>query len=588
MRVLFLYNEVESVGLEYLSKVLREDGHETALVFDPKLFDFFHHDYNTPLLKRMFSFREEVEQRILEYAPDVVGFQILTANYEWCCRLASFIREHLPETTILAGGYHATSSAESVLRSGLFDWIIRGEAEDAILEFMDSLEAGEVDTTIDNLAYLDGGDLETAPYVENPLRPYEQDLDRYGMADKELFWHLGWPFHIAHMSEWRRGCPWGCTFCGNNYYRRIYFPDRKDYMFTRMFLRSRTPDDVLAELRHVKATYDPPLMRINDDDICADEEFLRELAEKMTDAERIPFKAFVIPNNINERTIGYLKQIGCQQLQMGVQSLNPDIRKMIGRPNSDSQIARAIDLCAKAGIGLYVDQIFGLPGETEEDCKKIERFYREHRADVVSVYWLDIWAGADILQQSVNAGTITQEQADFIAQHSGTETDEHGCISTERQWSNEFSKPYARRLEIRNVFSPRVADWLIDSGAWKVVDKLGLYRWIRLFHALRASLNPTRFPQAKHGYDIGWARYPRFVMHFGWMKLRGVLTRKNTLPLIVRPALTARPGGDELRARVEARRAKAAGAVEGEVVDAEAVETTDVPQASSVSSVRRR
>lgn len=559
MRVLFLYNEVESVGLEYLSKVLREDGHETALVFDPKLFDFFQHDYNSPLLKRAFSFRRQVEQRILEAAPDVVGFQILTANFEWCCGLARFIREHLPDTTILAGGYHATASGETVLRTGLFDWVIRGEAEDAIVEFMDSLETGEVDTSIDNLAYLDGSDLQTAPYVENPLRPYVQDLDRFGMADKELFWQLGWPFHVAHMSEWRRGCPWGCTFCGNNYYRRIYYPDRKDYMFTRLFLRSRSPDDVLAELREVKAEYDPPLMRINDDDVAADEEFLRELAEKMTDAERIPFKAFIIPNNINERTISYLKTIGCQQLQMGVQSLNPEIRKMIGRPNSDRQIARAIDLCNQAGIGLYVDQIFGLPGETEADCEKIERFYREHRADVVSVYWLDIWAGADILEQAVNAGTITQEQADFIAERSGTDTHEHGSISTERTWSNEFSKPYARRLQIRNVFSPRVGDWLIDTGAWKVVDKLGLYRWIRLFQALRASLDPTRFPHAKHGYDIGWARYPRFVLHFGWMKIRGALTRRNTLPLIVRPPLRARPSLDELRARVAARRGHARG-----------------------------
>ncbi len=538
MRVLFPYNEVESLGLQYLSKALREAGHETALVFDPKLFDFFHHDYNNSLLKRLFSFEEQVLQRIVEYAPDVVGFQILTANYEWCCRLARHIREHLPDTVIVAGGYHATSSAASVLESGLFDWVIRGEAEDAIVEFVDSLQHGEVDRSIENLAYRDAD----GSTIENPLRPYESDLDRYGMPDKELFQELGGPFRVAHMSEWRRGCPWGCTFCGNNYYRRIYYPDRKDYMFTRDFLRSRSVDDVLSELRDVKARYDPPLMRINDDDIAADEAFLKEMAEKMTDAERIPFKAFAIPNNINERTIRYLKKIGCKQLQMGVQSLNPKIRKLIGRPNSDRQIANAIEQCRQHGIGLYVDQIFGLPGETEEDCKKIESFYRTHRADVVSVYFLDIWAGADILQQAVNAGTITQEQADTIAKHSGLDTDEHGCISNERAWSNNFSRKYADRLKIRNVFSPRVADWLLDSGAWRVVDKLGLPRWIRLFHALRATVNIRRFPRAQHGYDIGWARYPRFVMHFGWMKVRSFFKRGPTLPIVVRP-----PSGPQAR-----------------------------------------
>ena len=539
MRVLFLYNEVESVGLQYLSKSLRKAGHETALVFDPKLFDFFRHEYNSKLLKRIFSFEEQVMERVRQYKPDVIGLQMLTANFDWCCKYARRIREEFPDIPIVAGGYHATASSESVLRTGLVDWIIRGEGEDGLVELVKGLELGAVDRSIPNLAYLDADD----QYVENPLRPYEADLDRHGMSDKELFWKLGRPFQIAHMSEWRRGCPWGCTFCGNNYYRKLYFGDQKDYMFTRKFLRSRSVDDVLAELRHVKATYDPPLMRVNDDDICADEEWLLEMAAKMTDAERIPLKAFVIPNNVNERTAAAMKTIGVQQLQMGVQSLNPEIRKMIGRPNSDAQIANAIDLIGAAGIGLYVDQIFGLPGETEEDCKKLERFYREHPADVVSIYWLDIWAGADVLQQSVDAGTITQEQADFIRQQSGME-DEHGCISTTRNYSNDFAKVYAKRMDVRNVFGPRVGHWLWDTGMWKVAWFLRMPTLLRAVYAFKHTWSLKKFPKAREGYDIGWARYPRLIGHFMGLKIKSWFTRRNTLPLIVRPPMD--PSGGEL------------------------------------------
>jgi radical SAM superfamily enzyme YgiQ (UPF0313 family) len=525
VRVLFLYNEVESLGLQYLSSALRHAGHETGLVFDPRLFDFFRQEYNSRLLKRLFSFEREILARIEEFAPDVVGFQVLTANADWCTRWARIIRERLPGVTIVAGGYHATASGEAMMGTGAYDWIVRGEAEDALVELVGSLDDGAVDTDIPNLAYLGEG----GRYIENPLRPYEQDLDRYHAPDKELFWQLGPPFTVGHLVEWRRGCPWGCTFCGNNYYRRIYYPDRKDYMYTKQFLRTRSVDNVLEELRRVKATYNPKLMRVNDDDICADEEWLRELSERMTDAERLPFKCFAIPNNINERTIVYLKKIGCQQIQMGVQSLNADVRKLIGRPNSDAQIANAIRLCREQGIGLFVDQIFGLPGETEEDCKKIERFYAEHRPEVVSVYWLDIWAGADILEQAINAGTITQETADFIKAES-----EPGDISTHRRYHHDFAKPYATRLEVHNNYSKGFANLLLRTGLWRVWGKLRLFRVTRVWYAWKHSRRLS-FPPAREGYDLSWARFPRYFSHYMKLRIKGWFGLGQGIPLVRRP-----------------------------------------------------
>lgn len=527
LKVLFLYNEVESLGIQYLSSALRHAGHETALLFDPRLFDFFRQEYNSRLMKRLFSFREELLERAVEYAPDVVGFQVLTANHDWCCEYAAELKRRLPGVTIVAGGYHATANAESVLRTGLFDYVVRGEAEDALVELVDGLEGGAVDVTLPNLARLDGD-----AYVENPLRPYEQDLDRYHEPDKELFWNLGPPFTTGHLVEWRRGCPWGCTFCGNNYYRRIYYPEQDDYMYTRSFLRSRSVDHVLAELRRVKATHNPKLLRVNDDDICADEPWLLELAAKMTDAERIPFKCFAIPNNINERTIVALKQIGCEQIQMGVQSLNPKIRKLIGRPNSDAQIARAIDLAREHGIGLFVDQIFGLPGETEDDCKKLERFYEEHPPNVVSVYWLDIWAGAEVLDQAVNAGTITQETADSIRAHA-----EPGDIATERRYHNAFAKPYAARLEVRNHLKPGLARFVNRTGLWRLYAWLGVFRMLRAYWAFTLAGDVTRFPEPRKGYDLSWARFPRFFKFYMRKRVTSWFTRKNPIALSTLPAL---------------------------------------------------
>lgn len=524
MRVLFIYNEVECLGLQYLSAALRQAGHETALLFDPRLFDGFRQEYNNRFVAKACSLKPWILRRMEEYQPDVIGFSVLTANADWCAGYAAEARRLVPSATIVAGGYHATTSPAPMLHTGLYDWIIRGEAEDSLVQLVDSLEAGAVDRGIPNLAYLDA----SGTLIENPLTPYEPDLDRYAEPDKALFLGLGPPFKVAHMVEWRRGCPWGCTFCGNNAYRQMYYPDRDDYMYTRDFLRSRSVTRVLDELRHVKAAHDPKLLRVNDDDICADEPWLKELAERMTDAERIPFKCFAIPNNINERTIRYLKQIGCAQIQMGVQSLNPEIRKMLGRPNSEAQIARAIDLAREHDIGLFVDQIFGLPGESEEDLQKVESFYQVHEPDCVSIYWLDIWAGADILQQSVDAGTITQETADAIKQHS-----ERGDISTIRRYHNDFAKPYAWRIDIRNVFGKRTSRFLIRTGLYRVIGKFNLTRFVKAWRVLKNVNHLHAFPPAREVYDITWARHPRIVAYFLMMRIKLALGLAKTVPMVV-------------------------------------------------------
>jgi len=548
LRVLFLYNEVESLGIQYLSAALRRAGHTTGLVFDPRLFDFFRHEFNSPMLARLCSFEPQVLNRVEQFRPDVVAFSMLTANADWCMKYAAEIGRRLPHVVRVAGGYHATASAQAVLETGTIDWIIRGEAEDSFVELVNSLADGAVDLGIPNLAWMeraDGTAVGAAPacrpagspeaglsYRENPLRPYEPDLDQFGRPDKELFLQIGTPFTTGHMVEWRRGCPWGCTFCSNNYYRRQYYGDRKDWMYTKDFVRTQSVDAVLAELRDIKARHNPRIMRVNDDDICCDEPWLKELAERMTDAERIPFKCFAIPNNINERTIVYLKQIGCEQIQMGVQSLNADIRKLIGRPNSEAQIARAIDLARQQGIGLFVDQIFGLPGETEADCAYMERFYRQHPPDIVSVYWLDIWAGADILQQSVNAGTITQEMAETIKRVA-----ESGDISTVRRYHNAFAKPYGARLEVRNYFHPKLANFLNDTGLWRIPSWLGWFRAARVWYAFTKAWDLSRWPAPYQGYDLSWARFPRFFLRFMKLRVASAFTSRTLLPLAELPPL---------------------------------------------------
>ncbi len=509
MRILFAYNEVEALGLQYLSAVLKQKGHVTELAFDPRLFDFFRHEYRNAVLSRIFSYREEMLRKIADFEPDVLGFQVLTANYPWALDIARAVKKARPDLPIVFGGYFPTASPQHVLQNDCVDYVMKGECEHAFADLVSMIEAGEVDPTLTNLAMRRDGAL-----VDNDVRPYIDDLDTLPFPDKDLFRRLGAPFDVGHMIMTRRGCPYGCTFCGNNLWRKVYFKDDPNYMFTPKFLRGRTPENVVEELKVVKRDYGVKLLRINDDDFPYDTRWLTRFSELLTDESRIPYKCFVNPNSMNEESAHLLKITGCEQVQMGVQSMNPILRKAMGRPMPEKIIARAISVMRNEGIGLFCDQIYGLPGENEDDYKAMVSFYRSNPTDFVNVYWMNYFPGTDMVQQGVDAGVLTESQAEALQANPVA-----GDISTISAYHHKRGKKYKVYMEAYNYLPRWACDVMMRTGLWWVVGTLNLFRFVRFVYGMGLDPEKGHFPAPKRGYDISHFRFPRMCKRYMAMKM---------------------------------------------------------------------
>jgi radical SAM superfamily enzyme YgiQ (UPF0313 family) len=508
MRVLFCYNEVEALGLEYLSAVVKQHGHVTGLAFDPRLFDFFRHEYRNASLGRLFSFKKEFLKKVRDFEPDVIGFQVLSANYPWSLEMAAEIKKALPNIPIVFGGYHPTASYAPVLEHPQVDYVIKGEAEHAFLDLVEMLESGDVDPNTKNLVMRRRGEL-----VDNDVRPYIDDLDTLPFPDKDLFYEFGSPFNIAHMVMTRRGCPYGCTFCGNNLWRKTYFKDDPNYMFTPKFLRGRTPENVAHELRTVKEKYGVKLLRVNDDDFTYDERWLARFSEVLGDA-KIPYKCFVNPNSVNETTAHLLKITGCEQVQMGVQSMNPQLRKSMGRPMPEKIIERAIRCIQNEGIGLFCDQIYGLPGEKEEDYQSMVSFYRRNPVGFVNVYWVNYFPGTDMIQQGVDAGVLSQEQAESLQSNPVA-----GDVSTVSEYHHSRGKKYKVYMEGYNYLPVWMCDFMMSTGLWRVASALNIFRFFRFAYGLGLRADSSHFPIPKKGYDISSFRFPAMTKRYMWLRI---------------------------------------------------------------------
>ena len=179
MRILFFYRGAESFGIEYLSAVLTQAGHQTELIYDPGLDNNF---YVSPGLLKKLNVPRKLVRKARDFSPDLVAFSSITNLYPYIKDMARALKAELKMPAVI-GGIHPTVLPELVLQEDCFDIVCRGEGEYALLELADRLEKGEDITDIENLWVKDSQGV----IHKNEQRPLIQDLDALPFPDKDLF-----------------------------------------------------------------------------------------------------------------------------------------------------------------------------------------------------------------------------------------------------------------------------------------------------------------------------------------------------------------------------------------------------------------
>ena len=130
MKILFTYitHPVEPLGIMHLSSYLKQYGHETKLVRIDQ---------------------EDVEDVIGKFKPDIIASQAMTGGHQ---EVIDFFKRFKSKFNFISvmGGSHPTFYPKVIEESGV-DICVRGEAEDALAEFMNAFEKGEDYTKIPNL-----------------------------------------------------------------------------------------------------------------------------------------------------------------------------------------------------------------------------------------------------------------------------------------------------------------------------------------------------------------------------------------------------------------------------------------------------
>jgi anaerobic magnesium-protoporphyrin IX monomethyl ester cyclase len=332
---------------------------------------------------------KEIEARIKQWSPDVVEITISFSGW-WkpAYEVASIAKNIDKDVITVLSGLHPSARPADCLKRPNTDFVVIGEPEYTMLELVGALEQG----ITEGLKKIRGiGYIKNEKTVITPPRPAIQDLDALPFPARHL---LPMEVYFAALKEippreeihkpWTtmitsRGCPYHCVFCS------IHTVMGKKW-------RSRSPENVVAEIEQVVHTYHIKQMDFVDENMTLDKKRMENICDLMV--QRGLDVEWFTPNGVradtlDESLLAKMKASGCRKIRVAPESGVQRVVDQIIKKNLDlKSVERAVVLCKKVGIKVGCFFVIGLIGETKEGIKETIKFaYKLRRLGADSFYF---------------------------------------------------------------------------------------------------------------------------------------------------------------------------------------------------------
>ena len=216
-------NPLPPIGIGMLAAVLEKKN------YDVQILDCLVHGWDqeeeSPTnrdIVRVGLTNKQIKTFIEEFKPDVVGVSCMfSVQHNIYPQVFEAIKSADPGIITVAGGAHVTVCSKEVLDDPHCDYIIAGEGEESIVDFLDAIQGKKSFEEVDGLGWEND-----SKKILNPKLNWLEDLDSlpfpaYHLLGLEQYFGLESSHGIRHSKEFApivtsRGCPAKCTFCSAN------------------------------------------------------------------------------------------------------------------------------------------------------------------------------------------------------------------------------------------------------------------------------------------------------------------------------------------------------------------------------------
>ena len=276
-------------------------------------------------------------RNIASYSPDLLLTDLYLFNRVTALDVLHRYHALVPQCRIVAGGPECLGDGADALLSAYpwLDCVIRGEGEESLRDYL--LHFDDLPRTLPHILPAEGNGV----YNDWGTSAYPV-TDPFFVTDK--------PF--AQM-ETSRGCPMGCLYCTSGRTSTRY----RTLEQVREELRLMVLKGV-SELRLLDRTFNMPQTR--------GAALLRLFREEFP---MLRFHLEIHPQFLNDELREELSKAvpGQLHIECGIQCLNPEVQKLMGRRSDSVEALSGLRfLCKQTAFETHADLLAGLPGQTRE------------------------------------------------------------------------------------------------------------------------------------------------------------------------------------------------------------------------------
>jgi anaerobic magnesium-protoporphyrin IX monomethyl ester cyclase len=451
------------MGLGYLAGALLAAGYEDVTLFDAQIED------------------ESLAAHLARERYDLVGISSPTPLIYEAWEAASLAKER-GAVTIL-GGPHLTLMPEESMEQQEVDLVVRGEAEETIVEVVRALEEtgqrGDQATglclpdepwaRIPGLCYRNLA----REVVHNRARALRQDVEdipwpAYHLFKIERYTNLQpitdglRPHARAYTLLTSRGCPYQCIYCSKP--------------ITGNTWRARSPEDVVAEWRYLVEEMGATEIGITDDVWNLKLDRAKELCRLLIaeGLNRVPWITVhgMRADHTDAELFELMKLAGCKRVGFGVESGNQVVLDSIKKRQTLDDVRRAFKDARAAGLQTMGFFIFGLPADTEETMEDTIRFALELNPDMANFMIAAPFPGTELWEIARRDGRLFSMDWRDYAIHDERARYELSTLPpelVERKWHEANRRFYLRPSQLwRKARNPdtwrRLPDYMRNAS----------------------------------------------------------------------------------------------------------------------------